>query len=205
MRAEGKQLRLFVAINLPEEVKVALEKCQVEFASQAGKGGVRWMRWDQLHLTLKFLGYVPEDSVRRIEEGLREACGGIAPFRLIAEGAGCFPSMRAPRVIWVGIREAGTGMDAHEHGTTRLLTLQKQIDGAMVTWAEPEKRAFAPHLTLGRLKDPARKQAEAIAQFVEANKSARFAEWEARQIDLMQSVLSSSGATYHSLASIRLA
>jgi 2'-5' RNA ligase len=204
MRAESKRLRLFVAINLPDAVKVALQKCQEEFTSQAGKGPIRWMREDQLHLTLKFLGYVPENSAAQIEKELRGACGGIAPFRLMAEGMGCFPNVRAPRVIWVGIREAGTRTNHDENGPTRLLTLQKQIERAMIAWAEPEKRAFTPHLTLGRLKDPPRKQVQAIAQLAEANKSARFGEWEAREVDLMHSVLSSSGAAYRCLASIRL-
>jgi len=85
-----------------------------------------------------------------------------------------------------------------------LLLMQKRIDSSTAQWAEPEKREFTPHLTLARLKDPKPKDIRAIGQFIEANKAARFGEWQARQVDLMQSVLSPNGATYRAIASIAL-
>ena len=190
----AKKIRLFIAINLPQGIKDRIEDCRRKLASRLDARSVRWTRSEQLHITLKFIGYLSEDSVPQITDALNEACNGTGALRLNAQGLGCFPRVRSPRVLWVGI--AGD--------VPPLLALQKRIDAGIVQWAEPEKREFKPHLTLARLKEPRPKELRAIAQFIETNKAAHFGEWEARQVDLMQSVLSPTGATYRCLASVAL-
>ena len=190
----AKKIRLFIAINLPQGIKDTIEDCRRKLAPQLDAKSVRWTRSEQVHITLKFIGYVTDDSVGAITDALTEACQRTGPLRLKAEGLGCFPRVRSPRVLWVGI--AGD--------VPPLLALQKRIDTDIAQWAEPEKREFTPHLTLARLKEPRPKDLRAIEQFIEANEAAQFGEWQARQIDLMQSVLSPAGATYRCLASVAL-
>src|SRR6266404_8646338 len=163
--AVPKRIRLFVAVNLSAALKRKLAQVQQEIASRVGKGAVRWTRAEQLHITLKFLGYVPETNVRQVQANLLSASRGSARLRLGAQGLGCFPGAKSPRVIWVGINGE----------VAPLLRLQKQIEAATVDWAEPEKREFTPHLTLGRVKDACRRgDLDAIAKFVEANKEVQF-------------------------------
>ncbi|HMC28951.1 MAG TPA: RNA 2',3'-cyclic phosphodiesterase [Verrucomicrobiae bacterium] len=189
-----KKIRLFLAVNLPKGIKDSIEDCRRKFASRLDAGSVRWTRSEQLHITLKFIGYVTEDSATEITNAVAAACRGTGPLTLTAEALGCFPRVRSPRVLWVGI----------SGDVEPLLLMQKRIDSSTAQWAEPEKREFTPHLTLARLKEPKPKEIRAIGQFIEANKAARFGEWQARQVDLMQSVLSPNGATYRAIASIAL-
>ena len=189
-----KKIRLFIAINLPQAIKDAIDDCRRKLASQLDTKSVRWTRPEQLHITLKFIGYAQEDAVTEITRVLQKACEGTGPFRLKADRFGCFPRVRSPRVLWVGI----------SGDIEPLLALQKRIDEATTQWAEPEKREFTPHLTLARFKEPRPKEVRAIVQFIEANGATQFGDWDARQIDLMQSLLSPSGATYSRVASATL-
>jgi 2'-5' RNA ligase len=187
-----KRLRLFAAINLPDNVKTALDECQRGLASIITSASVRWTRHP--HLTLKFLGDIEEGSASEIEMALSKSCRGIAPFQLSANGLGCFPTARSPRVIWAGIGGE----------LAPLLALQKRINEETVKWAEPESREFTPHLTLARLKDLRRREAQTIAGFIEGNKRLEFGQWRVDQLDLMRSVLSREGAIYTCLGSIDL-
>jgi 2'-5' RNA ligase len=190
-----KRVRLFIAVNLPAALKNRLGDVQREMASRVHERAVRWTRAEQLHITLKFLGYVAETSIPDIQNSLQSATNGIAKLELRAEGLGCFPSVRSPRVIWTGIQGE----------LAALAELQKRIENATIQWAEPEAREFTPHLTLGRVKDARRKDREAIAKFVEARKGEDFGDWRVEKVDLMQSVVSSTGPTYIFLSSAILA
>lgn len=128
--------RLFVAIDLPEEVKEAA-------TAIAGRElpGARWVPRDQLHLTLRFIGEADEERFEAIKRALREVAG--TPFSLSLAGVGHFPPGRRPRVLWVGMAESEP-----------LLLLQKKVELALVGAAvEPEDRRFSPHITLARLKE----------------------------------------------------
>jgi 2'-5' RNA ligase len=107
---------------------------------------------------------------------------------------GCFPNARSPRVVWAGMRG----------DLLALSPLQQKIDAGTAQWAEPEKRPFTPHLTLGRVKEARRKDLDAIGKFVAAQADARFGQWRVQQVDLMQSLLSPKGPTYTCLHSIPL-
>src|SRR3954469_1378663 len=97
-----RRLRLFVAINLPEEVKLRVAELQAE-ARQTLRKSVRWTRPEQLHLTLKFLAHLDEEVVPDLSAALARACTGVRAFALRAETVGCFPRPSSPRVVWVGI------------------------------------------------------------------------------------------------------
>jgi len=133
--------RLFVAVDTPPSVRPAL--IQVRDQMRALRTDVSWERDDKLHCTLKFLGETKDDLVPRIVRTLTEVCEAGSPLTLTYAGLGCFPDRRDPRVIWAGIREADG----------RLGALVQAIDAAMMQHGfEREKRAFHPHVTLGRVK-----------------------------------------------------
>src|SRR4051812_26920669 len=188
-----KRLRLFVAINLPEEIKLCLADLQAQ-AGQTVRKSVRWTRPEQLHLTLKFLAHLDEEVVPDLSAALARACDGVRAFALRAETVGCFPRPSSPRVVWAGING----------DLPALLQLQKQIDDATASWREPEKRAFTAHLTIGRVTEANQTQREAIKCLIEKHQNARFGEWTVRTVDLMQSRLSPTGSTYSRLQSFEL-
>ena len=135
-------VRLFVAVELPEEAQEALGEL-----SQGLRGlGIRGLRTADprgIHLTLKFLGDVPVVQVDPIIEALVPAVG-LSPFTLEMRGVGCFPNLQRPRVLWVGV----------EGEVERLLALQSAVEEALRPLGFPaEGRPFSPHLTLARLRE----------------------------------------------------
>jgi len=192
--AQPNRLRLFIAINLPAATKSALTDSQKEMASRVAANSVRWARPPQLHLTLKFLGHLEESSVPELQSAIANACANTTAFALRAEGLGCFPGPKRPRVVWAGI----------EGDLLTLVALQKQIDLATTAWVPPEKRAFKAHLTLGRVTAPRKKTVETIGRAIARSKELTFGNWTVRQVDLMRSILSREGASYSCLASFEL-
>ena len=127
--------RLFVAIDLPEDLRKTV--------SDIGRDlpGARRVPTEQLHLTLRFIGEVGDETLTAV----RSALAGISgmPFPLTLRGVGHFPPGRHPRVLWVGIEESAP-----------LLELQKKVELALIdAGIPPEERKFSPHLTLARLKE----------------------------------------------------
>lgn len=188
-----RQMRLFIAVNLPVEIKRSLGSfIQVlrRFPLDA-----RWVTEANLHLTLQFLGNVSEERVPAIVQGLNRAAAGVAPFKLVISGTGVFPSVERPRVLWVGVS-----------GETIILTdLHRRVQEEMgLLGFEAERRRFSPHLTLLRIRSPwgFRKLLQKAEEYAERAKS--FGETRVVSIELMQSELSPAGAKYYVLASMPL-
>ncbi|MCH8200245.1 MAG: RNA 2',3'-cyclic phosphodiesterase, partial [Chloroflexi bacterium] len=95
-------LRLFVAIELPEQVRVALGASIERLRSSLG-GAYRWVRPEAVHLTLRFLGDVEPERVAELAAALEAAVGPLAAFELRLDGTGVFPNPRAPSVVWAGL------------------------------------------------------------------------------------------------------
>ncbi len=151
----GDRARLFVAIRFPESLRAALWAATVPLR-EAGPS-VRWTPVGQLHITLRFLGNVPTGSIDRIDERLREAAAGCARFTLPLGGVGAFPSLRRPRVLWLG---AGPGPE--------LSTLYAAVETALGPCGfGPEDRPFRPHVTLGRVRRGSRRGAAAPGESAE--------------------------------------
>ena len=193
MPGEPKPIRAFICIQLERGLIAELTELRHRLERTLPGNSVRWNPPDQIHLTLKFLGNIPESQAGDLAAALRGACQGMAPFPLRAEGVGAFPNLRNPRIIWVGLPGE----------VERLLSLQKQIDSAAQPWnKEAEDRPFRPHLTLARIKSP-----HASRQIGQALQAAQFVSqhpWRVDQIFLMQSQLSSEGAVHSVLASVSL-
>jgi RNA 2',3'-cyclic 3'-phosphodiesterase len=140
-------MRLFIAVHLAPETRAAVEAIQARFRRLDPGDAVRWVDPKGIHLTLKFLGEVPDAEVAPLEAALDAAIAGRTAPELGASGTGGFPNSRRPRVLWVGLREEGD----------RLKPLQAAVEAAVrpLGW-EPEARPFQPHLTLGRVREDER-------------------------------------------------
>src|SRR6187455_2455648 len=104
MAAEEKQsVRAFVSIHIPAEVRERMRTAQMELERPIPKSAVRWTPFEQLHLTLEFLGNVATPDMPPLESALKQVATAHRPFELSAGRVGAFSSIRNPRVIWVGI------------------------------------------------------------------------------------------------------
>ena len=191
-----EKIRTFIAIELDESVKDGLAKLQERLKGKAPQGSVRWGRPEGIHLTLKFLGDVPADQIEEITRALQKSCQGFASFSLSCGGLGCFPNLKRPRVVWVGIQE--------ETGT--LAQLQKAIEENVAPLGYPtEKRKFSPHLTLGRVqKRVGSGDLRRLGELVGASETGTLGQMEVRSVNLMRSDLRPSGAVYTRLAEMEL-
>jgi 2'-5' RNA ligase len=189
----GRQdsVRAFVAIELSDEVKADLER-QVAVLRQADVRGLRLVRPEGVHLTLKFLGAVSASQVAQVAEAVQRVAGDHAPFSLELADAGVFPPKGHTRVLWVGV-----GGDAQA-----LAALQRAIEDALAGLGFPkENRGFTPHLTLARLNDGATSDDRRRAAELHLSSwkpGARTMRVEA--LSLMRSHLNANGATYERLA-----
>jgi 2'-5' RNA ligase len=189
-------IRSFVAIELPDEIKSALADVQEELKTQAPPKAVRWTRPEAIHLTLQFLGDVAPGKVEAIADTLRSVCDDQVPFTFDLKGLGVFPSLGRPRVVWVGVAEPSGMLNA----------LQGQVTQALAPLGfEPEKRAFSPHLTIGRAsRHASRRELTAVGELVTRSEVGTLGSMYAEHITLMKSDLKPSGAVYTPLAVIPL-
>jgi 2'-5' RNA ligase len=151
---------------------------------------VRWTRADHIHLTLKFMGNIAPASLHELENALQRACQGAASFKVRAEGVGCFPDAKRPRIVWVGIGGALGALQA----------LQASIERETSRWGVPDERVFKPHLSIGRVKQANRTVASALAQALTAKADALLGEWLLEGVELIRSELSSEGPHYTRLS-----
>jgi RNA 2',3'-cyclic 3'-phosphodiesterase len=184
-------IRSFLAIDLPEEIKTRLAG-QIRILSP-GTSGIKWVETDRIHLTLKFFGSVPRETLDRLSEVALALSREFQPFRLSLRGVGGFPHIRRPRVIW-----AGLGQD--------LETLQKLVGQLEAGYGRigipPEDRPFHPHLTLGRNKtnQPNEKLFQRLSGWAE-EESEPF--W-VQELILFQSALQPAGPIYSKICSFPL-
>ena len=175
-------MRLFVAVNLPEEINTRLGAVQDQL--RAAQADVSWVRPGNVHLTLKFLGETEAGRLERIRVALGETARGHTPFAFDLTGAGSFGG-RAPRVVWVGV----------ERGAEPLTRLAEGVEVAMAALGFPrEKRAFTAHLTLGRVRSP--RNAEKLLAALGEWRRERFGSVSVGQFDLMESQLDPRGSIY---------
>ncbi|MBI2872485.1 MAG: RNA 2',3'-cyclic phosphodiesterase [Chloroflexi bacterium] len=188
-------IRAFVAIELPEPVKAHLVELMSRLRWQ-GLSGVRWVRPEGIHLTLKFLGNVEVTMLDAIHKALERAAGGQEPFALHLEGTGAFPRPANPRVLWVGL--AG---DLEALGR-----IQRRVEEGLVALGlPPEERPFSPHLTLGRVQAPLPPaQRQRLAVTLEGLTPEVSLAIPARAVSLMRSTLLPSGAVYDQLRQVTL-
>ncbi len=184
-------MRTFVAVNVPKKQRDRIYRASRVLREQGYP--VRWVDPDRFHLTLKFLGQVRKESLPGVEGVLGRIAGTTGPFTMTFSGFGAFPTLRRPRVLWVGVDPSPA-----------LRCLKQDLEWTLSDLGfERETRAFHPHLTLGRAASDAGPGAfrglDALAADLEFKGEVRV--WK---VDLMESHLSSSGPRYEILASFPL-
>ncbi len=183
----AESVRAFIAVPMPEYVVSHLAMLQNEMKS-SGFPKLKWVRPENIHLTLKFFGDIPVDSINRIGEVMAAVSKGVAPMTLTAGGLGVFPTIRRPRVIWTGLKGR-----IHE-----LIEFQKRLDGNLEEIGFPgENRPFKAHLTLARIKHPVSPQL--LIKAFDALGGLESRPYSADRLILFKSVLKPGGAEYHPL------
>lgn len=181
-------LRLFLAIDIPPQVRETIATIQNRFKTLGLKAS--WVRPDNIHLTLKFLGDTPRERVVNIKKCISESIASINIFKAALDKTGVFPNFKKPQVLWVGLK------DPHNH----LKILQENIDAKMVELGFPwEKKKFNPHLTLARIKHAKGKTRESFAglkQEVESGPSINEEFFQVDSVKLIQSELTPKGSIY---------
>ncbi len=188
-------LRAFIAVELGAEAASAVRTLQRELTDAMPRGAVRWAKPDQLHLTLQFLGNVAADRVEALKDSLAAALAGNPAFTLRLDPIGAFPSLRAPRVIWVGL--AGD--------VPALAALQGRVADAIRDFGDhTETRDFHPHLTLGRVNRGDPWKARVLETVIASQPPPPPAAWRVDEVRLFRSELQPSGAVYSVLARFAL-
>lgn len=185
-------MRAFIGIGLPQEIRRAIADAVSPFRSR--RLPVSWTPERNLHLTLKFLGEILPGRVEEIGSLLLAAAANVPAFDIAVEGAGGFPSLRAPRVLWVGIREP----------LVLVGKLQENMETVLSGAGFPrEGRPFHPHVTVGRVRD--RVPAGWGDEYARALSGIPFGAAGVTSYQLYESRLSPEGATYIILRDIPLA
>jgi 2'-5' RNA ligase len=184
-------MRLFIALNLPKK-----ERSRIHRAARVLREAdmpVRWVEPDHYHVTLKFLGQVRKEDMPRVEECLARAAESNRSFTTEIGGFGAFPTIRRPRVLWLGVG-----------ANPELRCLKQDIEWALGDAGfEAETRAFHPHVTLGRADESG--GAGAFRGLDDIVAAMSFSgEIKVHTVDLMSSRLSREGPSYSIVSSVKL-
>lgn len=186
-----EKIRSFVAILLPDEIRQAAASLADSLRPLGRR--VSWVKAENLHLTLKFLGNQSPEDLRRVTEGLAEATTGVAAFELLLTGLGAFPDLRRPRAIWVGASD----------GAQAAIALALRVEGSLHRRGLPkEERPFSPHLTIGRVKDP--RGLDRLTAALAEGRARALGRFQVSAIHLMRSDLAPQGARYTILHEFQL-
>ncbi|MFW5967030.1 MAG: RNA 2',3'-cyclic phosphodiesterase [Persicimonas sp.] len=188
--------RLFIAVDLPEEVVERLVDFQADLRAVVEDREdvrVKWTRPEQLHVTIKFLGDTDPDAIPALRAALEKSAADRTPFEAEAQGLGFFPDPGRPRIIWSGF---------DEEGTRRLQRLHGRIErGLAALGVDQEDRPFVPHVTLGRVKSRARPDGAQLSARVERR---AFGAFSIDAIVLYESQLDHRGAIHTPLEHLEL-
>jgi 2'-5' RNA ligase len=184
-------LRAFFCAELDGGLRGELDRITTALRQAPVKAS--WVKRENLHVTLKFLGEVEEDLLPELSAAVEESVAGTDPFDMALNGFGAFPSLRRPSVVW-------SGLEAND----KLSGVQEKLERAVEGLGFPrEDRPFRPHLTLGRTRKRAR-PAE-FAGFAEAVETLKYQDtFRVRAVDVMRSRLMPGGALYDVLHSAGL-
>ena len=175
-------IRLFVAVSISDQSRNAVSNLIQNFKSVSP--GVRWVKPENLHLTLKFLGNVEESKLSSLKNALDSSVSDLRLFQFDLTNLGCFPNIKRPRVLWIGI----------EDESKQIVRLHENIEEQFFKVDFPkEKRRLQPHLTVARVKD-SRNSNSVLSEFQNYNFGRHTI--EVADVLLMKSDLRQSGAIY---------
>lgn len=183
-------MRLFVASSFEPAFVESLKAAGDYARTAAPKGAVKWVEPDNFHLTYAFLGELGPEGEKAARAGLEAGVAGLKAFTLTLGGFGTFPSGRRPRVLWVGVRE----------GAAQLRELADRLAAALSAAGVMYENRFEPHITLGRVKDSLPESfLRRFSDYAPRPAASRLA-----SVELMESVLTSSGPEYRQVFSCPL-
>jgi 2'-5' RNA ligase len=180
-------MRCFIAVNVDNPLVSSFigELSEVDAA-------LRPVKPENLHLTLKFLGEVPDESIDGIKRAMDDSFSNFESFEASLEGTGAFPSMNYMRVVWVGMKE----------NSEKLVEMQKALDENLAPLGFAREKRFHPHLTIARVKSQRGK--EKVKAFINKNKERPFGKLAVDSVALKKSVLSPKGPTYSTIGKTKL-
>jgi len=185
------EIRTFLAIELPKKIIDQIRDIQNDLRSSVYQ--VKWVRPENIHLTLKFFGNIEEKTIEEISRVIKGVASKVDTFDLDVRGIGVFPNISRPRVVWVGVESADQNLDL----------LHKEVEVTLEKIGfEPEGRKFAPHLTLGRVKSL--KDKRRLIDQVQMFKGCELGSFNVENLFLFKSDLRPSGAVYTKLSTFDL-
>lgn len=191
-------IRTFIAIELTEEARQAITALQNRLKANSPPHTVRWAAAQNIHLTLHFLGNLEAADVTKVRSALEQIASRQQPFTLSLGQLGCFPNMRRPRIVWVGVWNS----------LKPLAELHAQLGQALqaAIGFTPETRPYAPHLTVGRVKEgvPGQRLRQ-FSQIMEREQAvAKLVDLPVTEISLIKSELKPTGPLYTVLSAEKL-
>lgn len=179
-------LRLFIAIELDEEIRAELF-AEIKYL-KSHFPEIRWVRPENLHITMKFLGNIAENEIEDISEIMDIAAEKNPPFSAEIQDLGCFPHVERPRIVWAGCRQ----------GSLEISNIVSCLDEKLkLLGYKPEKRNFTPHITIGRVKKPA--QAMGIEEIINDAQQIDFGILDVSAITLFMSELKKEAPRYSAM------
>lgn len=187
-------MRTFIAIPLSDEIKEKLAETQKHLRKGIGYG-ISWVDPSLTHITVKFLGEIDERSIPDLKETLQNIVRNTKPFKIACGGLGCFPNVRHPRVIWLGVKRE-----------SQLNELHNRIENSLSTLGYPkEEKIFSPHLTLGRVKEELTEtELIVLSEFIKNEKENPLMVLPVNELILFKSLLSRTGPVYTQISFFRL-
>lgn len=176
-------MRLFVALNLPDDVRARIDAELLE-PLRSSTRGVRWVRPEMLHVTLAFLGERSDTEAREASRVVDDLARGRAPLRVTLRGLGAFPSVDRPRVVWLGLDDPTSVRQLHRAFERERARLGVPAEG----------RAYHPHVTLGRVPGESPTLTAALAQGLPLHDFQ--ADVTLASVDLMRSETTPAGLHY---------
>lgn len=185
-------MRLFVAVEIENrDVLKEVIRFRDAVVACSRQRGIKGVEDENIHLTLRFIGEVPDDSLPQISECVRRA-GEYVKFQMRVEGVGAFPSPSRPRVLWVGVTE----------GFEKLRVIRDGLEGCLRPYAQPDRGEFVPHITVGRVKGSFDMQC--LKRVLETYENTVFGLSPVTQVKLKKSVLRPEGPVYTDVVAVDL-
>lgn len=180
-------MRIFVAIKIPEKIRYRIP----ELTKTLKIDGVKWVKPENIHLTLKFLGEVNEKRLQEVQEVLENTVRKFPPFKINLKDIGAFPSMKRPSIIWIGV----------DKGKQEVISTINELETSLSKIGfEKEKREPHPHITIGRIKKARSGKWEARSETWDMGCEM----WGVKEIYLIKSELRPEGPVYTDVESYKL-
>jgi 2'-5' RNA ligase len=178
------RVRTFIALDPGEAIRDRMVSLQENLARTGAD--VKWVEPANLHVTMLFLGEVDDRDLAAVCQAAQEATAKHKAYELSVDGTGCFPNMRRPRIVWIGV---GKGADE-----TRALHASLEAPLLDLGCYRREDRPFTPHVTLGRIRSE--KPMDQLAAALVKRKDYDAGAITIREVQVMSSELSSNGPVY---------